>query len=378
MYTIINQRSYLFVVILLLTSWLLLAPISHAQSEPGLSMEVSTERIGVGQTFEVAVEVQDAFEMYGFDISLNFDPDAVEVVDVDDRIDNVQMGFGTFLDSGFQLMNLADNAAGTLRFAMTQVTPSPPKSGSGTLFVVTFRAKVAGATPQLAFDAAELGQPRGLLVESMEISAESPPVTIVSDPVDIQSTPIPTQDANSEAIASELDPTSDQPTATPILTTTTTVAASSEPTVQPTATLPATAAATATETAAAVATATATATAPTVATTTAAATAIPLPTMTPTQPAQSTPLPSLTVATEQPAAVVMTPTSIPPVAAVDAGVAAQPIGEQAVEQTVLLVDDAVDGTPRDESSLFIGLLAGIVVLGIALLGAIFALGRRSS
>ena len=60
----------------------------------------------------------------------------------------MQAAPGTFLDSGFVVLNAADNVTGTVRFAMTQLNPSLPKSGTGTLIVIGLRGKQAsGSTP---------------------------------------------------------------------------------------------------------------------------------------------------------------------------------------------------------------------------------------
>ena len=64
------------------------------------------------------------------DLALTFDPNVVEVVDADPNQAGVQAALGTFLDSGFVVLNAADNVTGTLRFAMTQLNPSQPKSGT--------------------------------------------------------------------------------------------------------------------------------------------------------------------------------------------------------------------------------------------------------
>src|SRR3990172_4702348 len=110
-------------------------------------VHVGSAVVGEGLTAAVAVEVRDIADLYGYDIALAFDPAAVEVVDADPAAEGVQAQLGGFLDLGFVLRNEADNAAGTVEVALTQLNPSAPKQGSGTLFVVTVRGRRAGAPP---------------------------------------------------------------------------------------------------------------------------------------------------------------------------------------------------------------------------------------
>ena len=74
-----------------------------------------------------------------------FDPAVLEVVDANPAQDGVQIVPGSFLKPDFVVRSLADNAAGTIWYASTQVSPTLPVSGTGVLFSAVLRAKVAAA-----------------------------------------------------------------------------------------------------------------------------------------------------------------------------------------------------------------------------------------
>ena len=102
--------------------------------------------LAVGGTSDVAVEIVDVEGLYGFDVQLSFDPAKVEVVDADPDKPGVQVSLGRMLDSGMSVRESADNVAGTIHYAMTQLNPSEAKSGTGNLIVIKLRGKAAGNT----------------------------------------------------------------------------------------------------------------------------------------------------------------------------------------------------------------------------------------
>ena len=415
-----TQRFNLTLLTILLSGWLLVVPTSFAQTVPMVAMMASTDAVGVGQTVEVAVKVESAVDLYGFDVNIKFDPAIVEVVDVDTQAQGIQMGFGTFLDSGFQLRNVADNEAGTLQFAMTQVSPSAPKSGEGVLFVVTLRGKVVGGNPALAFEAIELGQQRGVLVESFTISAETPAINIVDQVANVLPTPLPTQDTNSAEISTGLGESTGQSTATPIPSATADPTATNEPLATATPTAIATAQATVVPTAQPTTAPTVVPTAQPTAVVTAASSddssteatqsgSADSPTIEPTAEAQSdlaatadasapasTDAPSGAESTQlsqaaepqsvQPTATVETPASAADEAVQTANVAdvspqsdaaaiasnAQPIAGQAIEQASLVENSAENQQP----ALLLGLLISILILIIGILTTLYLVRQR--
>lgn len=91
----------------------------------------------------IKIRVEEVVDLFAYDVSVSYTssiPGAIEVVELSN---------GGFLDSGFVLRNVIDNATGTLRYAMTQQSPSTPKSGSGDLISIRIRPLIPDATVTL-------------------------------------------------------------------------------------------------------------------------------------------------------------------------------------------------------------------------------------
>ena len=110
---------------------------SRVVLSPGLAAPT-----GAGQTVDLEIRVEEVTDLYGGRIQLSFDPTVLQVVDADpsDGAPGVQIRPGDFLDPfhQFVLVNRADNSAGTIDFAVTQLHPATARSGSGVLATVTF------------------------------------------------------------------------------------------------------------------------------------------------------------------------------------------------------------------------------------------------
>ena len=107
--------------------------------------------------------MNDVFELNAVDIKVAFDPAVLEVVDADPARPGIQVQDGGFLSPDFVVSREADNVAGTLEYAVTQVSGSPV-SGSGVLFTILFRAKSTAADTALTFTQTDLADPDGKLI----------------------------------------------------------------------------------------------------------------------------------------------------------------------------------------------------------------------
>lgn len=116
------------------------------------------------ETVSVGVRVDDVTDLFGLDVKVAFDPDVLEVVDADLTRSGIQVQDGGFLSPDFVVRREADNAGGTLEYAVTQASPSQPVSGSGVLFTILFRAKSAAAASALVFTRTDLVDLDGLLL----------------------------------------------------------------------------------------------------------------------------------------------------------------------------------------------------------------------
>ncbi len=177
----------------LLVAVLRIAAPAHALAGSAqVRLSPASLQVGPGQTADVTVEVDGVQDLYGADVRLSFDPNILEVVDADPAKDGIQVSQGAFLDTGFTIRNQADNAAGTVWFAATQLNPSTPKSGTGALVVVKLHAKAAGRSP-LTVTKADMARRDGTKIQSEFVSGEAQVGQAGASPAD--AAPVATQPA---------------------------------------------------------------------------------------------------------------------------------------------------------------------------------------
>ncbi len=132
-------RCVLFLVLLLP----LFAAFQPAQAETGTVVRVDPTMLTVNaqQDFSIDIKVEDVENLYGFDVSVQYDPDYLD-------LNNVELG--DFLESGILMID--DNDPGIINFINSQLNdpldPVLPKSGSGILFTIHFSSRLLdGQTP---------------------------------------------------------------------------------------------------------------------------------------------------------------------------------------------------------------------------------------
>lgn len=145
--------------------------------------------VSAGQTATLTVMLADAQSVYGIDVSASFDPQLVEVVDTDPAKDGVQMMPGTFPQPDFVARNVADNQAGTLRYAITQVHPTEAVTGSGPIFSVQFRAKASGGQAPFTITSVEMTDRDGI---ALDVQSENGVIRVLSTGQTVLPTSIPT------------------------------------------------------------------------------------------------------------------------------------------------------------------------------------------
>jgi len=167
----------------------------------------ATLTIAAGQTQTVAVVVVGVVDLYGIDVRASFDPALIEIVDDDPARDGVQLTPGTIPQPDFVALNAADNAAGTLRYATTQVNPTPPVSGDGVVFTLQVRGKAVGVSP-LHIDLVEMANRSG---ELLPVTTQDGAITVsAAEPAaatGIALTPLPGDSPGAAATATGPDPT---------------------------------------------------------------------------------------------------------------------------------------------------------------------------
>jgi hypothetical protein len=108
-----------------------------------------------------------ASELYGYQFIVTFDPGLLEAVST-----GFYSGFLRAEYSPPAWSGVIDNVAGTVRFAATQVRPTPPVSGSGAVAWIAFRAKWVSGLPlptMIHFSEVRLATVDGMTLEPVTV-----------------------------------------------------------------------------------------------------------------------------------------------------------------------------------------------------------------
>jgi len=197
----------LFFLVFLLCGMFVPIHVAAAQDETPAEVGIFEDvEVSPNARFELPVSIRGVAELYAVDLTLRFDPEILQVVDADPDQAGVQLGLGPFLDAGLVLFNTADNETGTIRFAMTQVNPSEPKSGEGILLVIYAQSLAEGDSP-VTVESVELSNRAGEAIAGTGVSST---VSVSGAAEAKESTPIPVQDPTEI-----IQVPTPQPTATP-------------------------------------------------------------------------------------------------------------------------------------------------------------------
>lgn len=125
----------LFSIVMILTLLMAVPGRSFAQSGTIVRVQPETTVVDPGDGFTVTVLVENVQDLYAFDITVTYDPAILSA-------DQIQLG--AFLEPGIVIKDETVNETGYVRYAMTQVSPALPKSGSGALITIAFTALSGG------------------------------------------------------------------------------------------------------------------------------------------------------------------------------------------------------------------------------------------
>ena len=110
-----------------------------------ISLDPDAVSLAVGGDAWITILIMDVQNLYGADVRLSFNPAVIEVLDaIAGEPISLQPGDTPFPD--FIIKNQADNAAGTIWYAVVQLNPRDPISGSGILASIHIRGKGNGST----------------------------------------------------------------------------------------------------------------------------------------------------------------------------------------------------------------------------------------
>jgi len=111
-----------------------------------IATDPSPALVCVNGLVDVALVISNVEGLYGAQVSLTFDPTLVKVIDASPLFPGVQITPGSFPYPDFMVMWTADNEAGTIDYAVTQLGPREPVSGRGVLATITFAGLKPGET----------------------------------------------------------------------------------------------------------------------------------------------------------------------------------------------------------------------------------------
>jgi hypothetical protein len=100
----------------------------------------------LGEQIPVEVWIEDVTNLYGAEIHLAFDASCLSVIDADPSQPGVQIvPRDDLLAPELVVRKVADNQAGTVWYAVTQLEPTEPVTGTGVLFSFSFQAIASGS-----------------------------------------------------------------------------------------------------------------------------------------------------------------------------------------------------------------------------------------
>jgi LysM repeat protein len=208
----------------LLLTTLFSTPIGHGLAQgPTVVIDPPGREVAVGATTTVDIRIENVSDLFGAEVHLTFDPALLEGVDADAGTAGVQIQPGAFLSPDFTAQNAVDQAAGKIDFAISQMSPRGPVSGSGVLATITFTGKAAGTSP-INFVNVILAAPGGIPISA---GTQGGSLTVTGG---VTPTPTPT------ATPTQTPTPTETPTSPPDGSPTPTSTATPTPTATPTAT----------------------------------------------------------------------------------------------------------------------------------------------
>jgi hypothetical protein len=132
-------------------TWMYVDDVSVNVCGFNVRFDPASGQLALGQTATMNVRVENIANMFGFQTTIRFDPNVLEVVDADAGASGVQIGVGNMWPTDpakvHVVQNTADNATGQINFAATLLGSTPALNGSGNVASIQFRGKAAGTTP---------------------------------------------------------------------------------------------------------------------------------------------------------------------------------------------------------------------------------------
>jgi len=172
-----------------------------AQGSTILHFDPSPAQVTVGSVGAVQLRLENVDNLYGIEVHLTFAKNILQIEDDDPGRGGVQITTGEIPYPDFTVLNIVDNLGGRLDYAVVQLAPRLPASGSGVVATIRFRGVNPG-TSAINFTHVKLASPDGFAI----------PVTLQSGTVIVSETVPPTATSPPTTAAPTDTP---GPTATP-------------------------------------------------------------------------------------------------------------------------------------------------------------------
>ena len=224
----------LLLLLALLSVLMASSPIA-TQGGTALRFAPEDEVVQVGDLLDVDVMIDDVQRLYGLEVGIAFDPQVLWVEDADPWLEGPQVIPGSFPRPDFVVVNEAHNGKGTIQYAVIQVPPAGPMSGSGRVCTLQFRGRAPGLG-ELYFSLAEVADSDGITLPVTLHTAHVGVVAVATETPTPSSTGTPTATGTATATASTTASATLTETATETQTPTTSPTATSTPTTLPTST----------------------------------------------------------------------------------------------------------------------------------------------
>jgi len=146
-----------FFRIALISIAVLLAAVAPAAAQTGTIVRVDPayKLVRQGDEFVLTIQIDDVVNLYAFDVLVSFPPDKLEAINA------VK---GDFLQEGLGGDPIINNEEGTIWTVNSQVAPAEPKSGSGSLVVITFQAEADRTDADIVLSAVTLSERDGVAI----------------------------------------------------------------------------------------------------------------------------------------------------------------------------------------------------------------------
>jgi len=178
--------------------------LTKAKIPATIKITPDTATIKAGQQAEILIEAENVKNLFGVELTVEYAPHILDVMDADPNTPEVQITAGDFLVPDMIATNRTTD--GKIEFAIVQVAPSKPVDGSGTLARVLLKGETAGTTALTISAATFFDENNNVLA----VATQGGTVTVEAGDVAVQPTPtlvLPTPTPATEQATATAAPT---------------------------------------------------------------------------------------------------------------------------------------------------------------------------